>query len=171
MNIAIKIGLMALILACSWTKLAQAQENTATGNLTINAKINAKAKISLDTASITFDDSGIDPDITTVMPANPLTVGITAKVKTGDNTKAILTCVAASAFFDPGHKIPVSTIKWTATGSGYISGIMDYITAQLMASRTGSGLLDGTITPTMDSSWEYPSGDYSVTANFTLIAP
>lgn len=162
-----KIMLMAVVLALVAAGWAQA--DTATSTLTINAKINAKAKLSLNTPTITFDDSGIDPDTTTTMPSSPATVGITAKVKTGSSTVATLTCLA-SGDFDPA--IPVSAVTWTSGSTNYApTGTMDKTTAQNVASRTGSGDLSGTITPLMATSWNYPTGNYSVTVTYTLTAP
>jgi hypothetical protein len=161
-----KIMLMAVVLALVAAGWAQA--DTATSTLTINAKINAKAKLSLSPATITFDDSGKDPDTDkTISSDKP--VDITAKVKTGSSTGATLTCLA-SGDFDPA--IPVSAVTWTSGSTNYApTGTMDKTTAQNVASRTGSGDLSGTITPLMATSWNYPTGNYSVTVTYTLTAP
>lgn len=160
-----KIMLMAVMALLA---AGAAQAATATSTLTINAQINAYAKLSLDTPTITFDDSGIDPDNIKTISSNPATVGITAKVKTGSSSTATLTCLADKDF---DSAIPVSAVTWTSGSTGYVSGTMSKSQAQTVASRTGSGDLSGSITPAMATSWNYPTGNYSVTVTYTLTAP
>jgi len=162
-----KIMLMGLVLVLLAAGFAYG--DTATSTLTINAKINAKAKLSLSPATIHFDDASYDPDTNPTMPATEGSVVITAKVKTGSASNATLTCLASGDF---NAAIPVSAVTWTSGSTNYApTGTMDKTTAQNVASRSGSGDLSGSITPLMATSWDYPTGDYSVTVTYTLIAP
>lgn len=157
------MGLVLALLAAGF-----AYGDTVTAPLTINAKINAKAKLSLSPTAIHFNDASYDPDTNPTMTATEGNVAITAKVKTGSTSIATLTCLASGDF---NAAIPVSAVTWTTGSTNYIPGTMDSTTAQNVASRTGSGDLSGSITPLMANSWDYPTGDYLVTVTYTLIAP
>lgn len=141
---------------------------TDSQNLTINATVNAKAKLTLTPSTINFPDT--DPD-TTPIPADN-TVGVTAKVRTGSASTATLTVLANGDLTSGSDTIPISKVHWTGSGSGFVtSGTLDKTTSQAVASWTGSGVYTGTLYFTMDNSWDYPTGTYSATATYLLTAP
>lgn len=162
-----RILVMALVLCMLAAGVAFGATDTKT--LTINATVNARAKLTLDIAAITFADA--DPDLTPSIPSSPATVGITASIRTGAASTATLTTKTATDLVSGSDTILISNVTWTASGSGFVAGTMNKTTEQSVGSWTGSGNRTGTITPVLANSWSYPPGAYAATATFTLAAP
>ena len=142
---------------------------TDTKNLTINATVSAAAKLTVSTATLTFPSA--DPDGVPSIPATEGVVNITTKARTGAAATVTLTLKADADLTSGSDTIAVSNITWTAGGAGFVAGTMS-ATAQIsVASWTGSGSRAGTQTFALANSWDYPAGNYSATAVYTLTAP
>ena len=82
-----------------------------------------------------------------------------------------LTVQAAGNFTNGSSNIPLNTLQWTATGTGYQAGSSSSTTPQTVGSWTNSGQQSGTHTYTLPNSWSYATGTYAVTLNYTLATP
>lgn len=155
-----------LVIILAWQPAEGAQDQK---NLTINATVNARAKLTLSVTAINFPDA--DPDATPSLAANENPVGVTANVRTGSGSTATLTVLANSDLVSGSDSIGIGNVSWTATGSGFVNGVLSKTTAQNVGSWTGSGVRTGTLNFFLANSWDYATGNYSATATFTLTAP
>jgi hypothetical protein len=146
-----------------WPSTAAAQSDTAT----LNASVVSLVRLSVSSSSLTFPDS--DPDTIPFVPASPAVITITAKSRTPPGGEVTLTVEATDDLRSGVTTIPVSSITWTATGPGFVSGTLGR-TPQTVASWTGSGVRTGTQAFLFRNLWTYPIGTYTVTMIFTLSA-
>ncbi len=137
-------------------------------NLTVNAQVDARAKLTLGASTINFPDA--DPDEVPSISASQNPVTVTAKVRTGKNSTATLEHQAAGDLKSGGDEISISNVTWTATGTGYVSGTMN-TTKQTAGSWVGSGSRTGSFSYFLANSWDYATGNYTVTTTYTLTAP
>ncbi|MBN1458130.1 MAG: hypothetical protein JXA57_01250 [Armatimonadetes bacterium] len=137
-------------------------------NLTINATVSAKAKLTLGVAAINFADA--DPDSVPSIAATENPVSVTVKAQTGGGSSITLTVQADGDLESGTDTIDVSNVTWTATGAGFVAGTMD-TAAQTAGSWTGPGRYDGTFSYQLANSWDYAAGSYSQTVVYTLTAP
>jgi hypothetical protein len=146
---------------------AFAQVNDAkTINVTVN--VNARAKLTLGTAAITFGDQ--DPD--TVPTLTSAAVSVNVKARTTAAGSVTLTMIAGGDFANAaGNTIDLATLTWAATGTNFVAGATSKAAAQSVGSWTGSGEQVGTNTFSLPNSWSYAVGSYSVALNYTLTAP
>jgi len=137
-------------------------------NLTVNAQVDARAKLTLGASTINFPDA--DPDEVPSISASQNPVTVTAKVRTGKNSTATLEHQAAGDLKSGGDEISISNVTWEATGTGYVSGTMN-TTKQTAGSWVGSGSRTGSFSYFLANSWDYATGNYTVTTTYTLTAP
>jgi len=154
---------------CSFWVVGGAFAASDTGDLTVNAAVSARAKLTLDPTTINFPDS--DPDTVPSISATENPVDVTAKVRTGAASNATLTCLAGGDLVSGGDTIAISTVTWTATGAGFVAGTMSRLAAQSAGSWTGSGNYSGTFSYALANSWDYEIGNYTATVTYTLTAP
>ena len=138
-------------------------------NLTVNAQVDARAKLTLGASTINFPDA--DPDEVPSISASQNPVTVTAKVRTGKNSTATLEHQAAGDLKSGGDEISISNVTWTATGTGYEPGTMNKTTKQTAGSWVGSGSRTGSFSYFLANSWDYATGNYTVTTTYTLTAP
>jgi hypothetical protein len=68
--------------------------------------------------------------------------------------------------------IPISALKWTASGPGFVPGVREMsLTAQTVATWGNGGRYVGSLTFTLANSWSYAPGNYSTTLVYTVSAP
>ena len=139
-----------------------------TEDLTINATVSARAKLTLNPTTINFPDA--DPDSGPI-PATENPVSVTAKVRIGAAETATLTCLAGGDLISGGDSIAISNVTWTATGSGYVAGTMSTTVPQSAGSWTPSGNYSGTFSYSLANSWDYEIGNYTATVTYTLATP
>lgn len=158
----------AAILMYSTSAYAQAVNLTQT--LTATATVGNQAKL---TVSGTIDFPNTDPDVPGAIPNSGGPVSIDAKARVSPTTPVTLTVVANKPHFDdPGTTIPVSALKWTSSGGVFNgTGTMSSVGAQSVCFWTGPANHTGTQTYTLDNSWAYAPGTYSVTLTYTLSTP
>jgi hypothetical protein len=162
------VSIVILTAACMLGALAQGYAATDTQNLTINATVSAKAKLTLGVAAINFADA--DPDSVPSIAAGENPVSVTVKAQTGGASSVTLT-VQANGDLDSGtDTIDITNVTWTATGAGFVAGTMN-TAAQSAGSWTGSGRFDGTFSYQLANDWSYNAGSYSQTVVYTLTAP
>ena len=138
-----------------------------TGNINVQVNVNARAKLQLGAAAITFNDA--DPDVVTTFTSAPISVDVKARTTSGG--AVTLTVQAAGNFTNGSSNIPLNTLQWTATGTGYQGGSSDSTTPQTVGNWTNSGHQSGSHTYTLPNSWSYATGTYNVTLNYTLATP
>jgi hypothetical protein len=155
----------AVLLLGSSTAFAQ---QTATASIAVTANVNAKAKLTLGLAAITFADA--DPDVTPLYTSAPVSVDVRARTTNGGSV--VLTVLASGDLASGGNTIPVTTLTWAATGTGFAaSGANNSTTAQTLGQWSGSGSPSGSHTLSLPNLWTYNTGTYTVTLNYTLTAP
>ena len=168
MKMSMVVSTLILAAVCLLCAIAQGVAATDQQNLTINATVSAKAKLTLGVAAINFADA--DPDSVPSIAATENPVSVTVKAQTGGGSSITLT-VQANGDLDSGtDTIDISNVTWTATGAGFVAGTMD-TTAQAAGSWTGPGRYDGTFSYQLANSWDYAAGSYSQTVVYTLTAP
>src|SRR5512134_3350016 len=156
-----------LFLAAAGVLLATsaAQAATDTKSVTVSATVSATAKLTLGSATVTFNDA--DPDTVSSIVATGLS--ITAKAKTTTSGSVTLTVVSTDDLKSGSDTILASAVTWTSAGTGYTaSGTMNKTTAQSVGAWTGSGSYAGTQTYALANSWSYATGSYNMTVNYTL---
>lgn len=161
-----------LVLGLAAAALAATQElgaATSTGSVSASVTISAMAKLALSAATVTFANA--DPDASPSIAATEGAVTITAKGKTSTGGTIALTLVAADDLKSGSDSIPISNVTWTASGTGFASGMLSKAAAQTVGTWTNSGSRTGTQTFALANSWSYAAGNYSTTATYTLTAP
>lgn len=138
-------------------------------NLTVNMGVLARAKLTLGVSTINFPDA--DPDTTPSIPATENPVSVTAKVRTGVSSTATLTHLAGGDLTSGSSTIAISNVTWTASGTGYVAGMMNKTTPQTVGGWTGSGVYIGNLSYSIVNSWSYVIGNYTVSTTYTLTAP
>jgi hypothetical protein len=140
-----------------------------TQNVTLSTNIGSRAKLQFGLLAMNFPDA--NPDSVPSNPANVNPLSVTSIGRTGSSQTVTLTCLASGDFFSGSNTIAISDMTWTATGTGYVPGTMNRITAQTAGSWTGSGQRAGTFSYFLANSWSYIVGNYSTSINYTLTAP
>lgn len=157
----------AAFIACSGATVALGA--TASTNVTVNSTVGARASLVFGTTTISFPDA--DPSSVPSIPASQNAVSVTASVRSGSSSVSTLQVQAAGDMTSGSDTIPISNVTWTATGSGFVAGTMDKTTAQAAGSWTGPGQRTGSFSYFLANSWDYATGNYSVTVTYTLSAP
>ena len=140
-----------------------------TKDLTINAQVSSRAKLTLGETAINFPDA--DPDTVLSIPAAENAVSVTVKVKIAAGSTATLTHQAAGDLTSGSDTIDITNVTWTATGGGFQAGTMDDATPQTAGSWTSSGNRSGTFSYFLANSWDHATGNYTVNSTYTLTAP
>jgi len=131
-----------LALACLlWFGADDLLAATATGSLTIDARITSHAKITLGANVINFVEFYHEHEDT--IPANENPVAITAKARTGSNSTVNLTFLADGDLRSDHQIIRINSVTWTAEGEGYRNGTMSKITPQTVGTWTGPAATPG----------------------------
>jgi hypothetical protein len=140
-----------------------------TRTATATATVNGLAKLTLSSSSLAFPDA--DPDTVTSIPANGSPLTITAKARTSIGSVVTLVVKSAGNLQSGLDTIPVSQVRWTATGTGFVGGTMSATTAQTVGSWVSSGSWSGTQSYTLLNAWTYAVGTYTTTLTYTLTSP
>ena len=106
----------------------------STGNINVHVNVNARAKLAIGTGTITFNDA--DPDVVTTFTSAPASFDVKARATAGG--AVTLTVQAAGNFTNGSSNIPLDTLQWTATGTGYQAGSSDSTNPQTVRTWTGS---------------------------------
>ena len=165
MKKAVWNGILAAgaVLALSTPAFAQTQ-----ATVTVNADVQAKAKLTVSQTAISFPDR--DPDDFPTIAANT-TIDIGVKARTSSTGAVSVTVAAAGNLVDGSNSIAISALKWTSTGPSFSPTGTSNTTAQPVVSFTGSGTRNGTQSYALDNSWAYATGNYGTTLTYTLSAP
>jgi TRAP-type mannitol/chloroaromatic compound transport system substrate-binding protein len=142
-----------------------AAQTTATVNVTVN--VAARALLTLDTNAMTFADA--DPDSVPTLTAGAINIAVRTRTPAAG---AVNLTVQATGDLSAGGgaTIPINQLTWSATGTGYVAGV-SATTAQTVGAWTGSGNRAGTQTYSLPNSWDYATGTYTTTLNYTLSVP
>jgi hypothetical protein len=160
------IIIMFFSLFCLVTGALAAQD---TANLTVNAAVGARAKLTLGVNTINFPDE--DPDLVASIPANENAVNVNVKVRTDAASTSTLTHKAGGDLVDGGKTITIDNVTWTATGAGYVAGTMSTSSDEAAGSWDGPGNFSGTFSYFLANSWDYEPGSYTASSTYTLTAP
>jgi len=155
---------LVLMVVAAGVEPAAAQTSTAT----LNASMNGVARLSVSSATISFQDA--DPDTVPAITASQGPITLTAKARTSQNGGVTLTVVASGPLRSGLNTIPASNITWTATGAGFTNGTASAVAAQTVAAWAGSGVRTGTQTFIFKNLWSYAAGTYTLTMTYTLSA-
>jgi hypothetical protein len=118
--------------------------------------------------ALNFPEASPDLVPTIAASQNPVTVRIKALPAASLWT---LTVLANGDLLSGVDTIPIDRIRWTASGTGFVSGRMSKTTPQLVASGVSrnDGQQDGTMSFFLDNSWSFPPGSFSQSVVFTLV--
>ena len=163
-----------LMLALTLVGAGAAWGASATKDVTIAATVSSAAKLTLATNTVTFPDA--DPDTVSSISANENGAVVTAKVKTGSSTSATLKVLAADDLKSGSDIIPITNITSSATntsGSFFSAGPITWSKSSPGATVGvgNSGSFAGTFSWFLANSWNYPTGNYTANATYTLTAP
>jgi hypothetical protein len=163
-------GVTALVLAALVVSAGPLVHSASlTRTATATATVSGLAKLTLSSSSLVFPDA--DPDTVASIPANGSPLSITAKARTSIGSVVTLVVKAAGNLQSGLDTIPVSQVRWTATGTGFVGGTMSATTAQTVGSWVSSGSWTGTQAYTLLNAWTYAVGTYTTTLTYTLTAP
>jgi hypothetical protein len=160
---------LAAVAACVALAVTSAGAASLTRSSTATATINALAKLTLSSPSIAF--AGADPDSVPAIPATGGPLTITAKTRTTLGSTVVLSVVASSDLRSGLDVIPVSQLRWTSAGAGFMNGTMSATASQTIGTWLSSGSWTGTQSYSLVNSWSYSTGTYSTTLTYTLSAP
>lgn len=164
MTKAVWTGAVAVAVVCLSSPVLAQQTDQKT--VTINAAVNAKAKLAVSGGPVNFPDD--DPDLSpTLTSTTPISVDVKARTSASGNVT--LTVLATDDLKSGTDVITIGNLSWTA--SGLTAGTMSKTAAFTIGSWTGSGLQSGTQTYELVNSWTYKTGTYSSTITYTLTAP
>jgi hypothetical protein len=142
---------------------------STSNNVTVSATVAATAKLTLGATTVSFDDK--DPDTVSSIAANEGAISIVAKGKTSAGSDITLTLQAADDLKSGSDIIGIGNVTWTASGTGFAAGTMSKSSAITVGSWANSGNRTGSVSFALANSWAYATGNYSVTATYTLTAP
>lgn len=154
----------AALLLFSTPTFAQA---TDTGSVTISATVNPKAKLTLGTGSVTFNDA--DPETVPLLTATG-DVTVDVKSRTAAANTVTLTVQSGGNLTNGTDSIAIGNLTWTASGTGFVAGTMG-TSASSLGSFAGGGTQSGSQTYKLVNSWTYRTGTYTATITYTLTAP
>ena len=169
MKKAVWSGLIAAVGVMAMSTPVFAQSATSTPvNVTVNANVAAKAKLTVGPAAISFADA--DPDVTASLPASaPLAIDV--KARTSTNGAVSLTVKAVGDLKSGAtDTITIDKLTWTSGSTGFVGGTSSTAAAVPVASFTGSGQYSGQQNYALANSWAYATGNYSATLTYTLTA-
>lgn len=142
---------------------------TRTDTMSVSATVSARAKLTLSYGSMAFPDA--DPDTVPLVPASGGALLITAKARTTLGSTVTLVVLASGDLRSGLDTIPAGNLTWTTTGAGFSGGTMNKTTAQAVGSWANSGFWSGTQSYALMNSWNFSTGTYTTTLNYTLTAP
>lgn len=138
--------------------------------VTASAVVAGLTKLSFSSLTLTFGDA--NPDAVALVPASGGPLAITAKSRATPGSAVTLTVEALDDLRSGTDVIPASALAWTGAGDGFVvNGIVTRGAARTVASWAGSGVRAGTQTYTLQNSWTYAPGTYTLTLTYTLTAP
>jgi len=166
--------ILLLILALTLVSVGAAWGANATKDVTVAATVSSSAKLTLATSSVTFPDA--DPDEVKSIAAKENGAVVTAKVKTGSSTSATLKVLAADDLQSGKDTIAITNVTSTAkntSGSFFSTGPITWSKTAPGATvgQGNSGSFTGTFSWFLANSWDYPTGNYTANATYTLTAP
>jgi hypothetical protein len=161
---------LALVIGFSLVLIAGgAFAATDTENLTVNAIVADSATLTISRADINFPDA--NPDTTPLIANSDGAVTITVQTRTTATGNVTLTHQAASNLTSGTNHIGINQVSWTASGTGFVGGIMNNSADVSAGSWTGSGSRSGTFNYALANSWLYAVGTYTASSTYTLTAP
>jgi hypothetical protein len=142
-------------------------QQSDTKTVTVTAIVNAKAKLTVGPAGVSFADA--DPDVTPILPASA-DVTVDVKSRTTTNGAVTLTVQSGTNLTSGSDSIAIANLTWTAAGTGFAAGTMA-TSAVSLGAWTGGGTQSGTQSYLLANSWNYKTGTYGATITYTLTAP
>jgi hypothetical protein len=134
---------------------------------TVTANVNARAKLALGVAAISFADA--DPDTSPTIAATAFTVDV--KARTTPLAAVTLTVLAGNDLLSGTDVIAINNLTWAAAGTGFSAGTSNKTAAQTVGAWIGSGNQSGSQTYSLLNSWAYATGTYTATLTYTLTVP
>jgi hypothetical protein len=150
-------------------RLSVAGGASQTQTIALSTNIASRAKLIFGSSAMNFTSA--NPDSMPSVPANVNPISVTSSARTGLSQSAKLTCLASGDLASGTSTIAIKNISWTATGAGYLPGVMNSLTSQNTGSWTGSGQYSGTFSYFFGNSWSYTIGNYTTSVSYTLTVP
>jgi hypothetical protein len=128
----------------------------------------ASARLSFDVATITF--RAADPDLVPAVAAAENPIQVDVDIKGSPGLTSVLSVQAGGDLISGADRIPISSITWTAQGSGFVSGVLSSTTSELVGQWMGKATATGYLRFWLANSWSYAAGNYRQNLVYTLIA-
>ena len=170
----VHVGNMMLSLWVILAVLGLAGPGTVWGSETVvvvdlAAPVSPGIQLTISPQTINFPNA--DPDTTPSIGAVENPVQVEADANAGKTKTVLLTVQAQGDLVSGGDAIPISNVRWTATGTGYVAGIMSNTTAVTAGTWVGPGTHRGTFSFFLTNSWQYNRGNYQASVIYTLSVP
>lgn len=142
-------------------------QNTATVSLT--AKVEKRTRIEINTGFISFTVASQTRGPQRI-PASEGSFELTVKMTSNYNSTVNIWLLASYDLTDSstGYTIPIETISWQASGSGFYSGQLSKSAPALVAKRLGSGTLRGTLNFFFAEDPNFAPGTYQATVTILI---
>ena len=98
-------------------------------------------------------------------------VSVTARARTSDTGTVLLTVLADGDLANGPNALDISQLSWLASGLGFVPGTMSKSAAQTLGMWTGPGVRAGNIQYRLSNGYGVPTGTYTTTLTYTLMAP
>ncbi len=136
----------------------------------INASVETRCKIELSTNTVSFTRFG--PPAGAPVPQNEPPVTVTVKTTTRPSARIHARIVVTGDLTDSktGMTIPAESIRWSATGNGFLSGRLSKANPQQIGNWNKSGTYQGTLTFTFQDDPSYSPGTYILVVTVTVSA-
>jgi len=157
------------LLAVLWIVGGNAEAAANTVIVDVDAAVGSAVQLSISPQSINFPDA--DPDVTPRINAMENPVRVTVQAQTGKKKTVTLTVLAQGDLASGPDSIPISNVRWTATGEGFVPGTMSKSAAVTAGTWVGPGIRRGAFSYSLANSWNYHRGSYRASVIYTLSAP
>lgn len=135
----------------------------------MNASAAAAVELTITPRTVNFPDA--DPDFNPTINAMENPVMVTISTNAGKTKRVLLTAQAQGDLVSGSDTIPITKIRWTATGPGFVPGTMSRTSAVTAGTWVGSGVHSGTFSYFLTNSWQYARGNYHASVIYTLSIP
>ncbi len=166
-NIMAALLIILAALGCTGPGSAWGQETT----VMVDVSVQAPLSIQLTMSPLTINFPNANPDTTPSIGASENPVNVQVNTNAGKKQTVLLTAQAQGDLISGSNTIPISNVRWTATGTGYLGGTMIKNTAVTAFSLVGRGTYNGTFSFFLTNSWNYNVGTYHATVLYTASVP
>lgn len=140
--------------------------------VTVDIGVMIASSVTLTLTPNTINFPSADPDTTPSIPASQNPVQVRCRVVGSGSWNLILDVQATGNLISGSNSIPINQVSWTAIGTGFKPGTMSTTPVQAGNwTSSGNRTYNGTFRYFLQNSWNYATGNYATTVNYTLHSP